>query len=72
MERRTPRLLLREFEAGDAPAVLRYQSDARYQTYYPDSDLTPASAEAFVRMFLDQQAASPRWKFSSIHRPSRT
>ncbi len=66
MERRTDRLLLREFEASDVPAVLRYQSDARYQTYYPSSELTPASAEALVRMFLDQQAESPRWKWQLV------
>lgn len=66
MQRRTPRSLLREFEASDAPAVLRYQSDARYQTYYPDSEITPASTEAFVQMFLDQQAESPRWKWQLV------
>jgi RimJ/RimL family protein N-acetyltransferase len=66
MQRRTPRLLLREFEAGDAPAVLHYQSDARYQTYYEETEHTPASTEAFVRMFLDQQADSPRWKWQLV------
>ena len=43
--------------------VLAYQSDPRYQRYYPFTERTPEDAQAFVQMFLDQQAGHPRTKF---------
>jgi len=69
MQRHTPRLLLREFEAADAPAVRRYQSDPRYQRYYAETEHTLESAEAFVRMFLDWQAESPRYRWQLVIEP---
>lgn len=63
MEITTARLILREFTLDDWPEVLAYHSDLRYQRYYPDIDRTPEEAQAFVKMFLDQQAEQPRRKF---------
>jgi len=59
----TPRLCLREFVASDWPAVLAYQSDPRYLTYYPWTGRTEADVRDFVNRFLTWQAAQPRLKF---------
>ena len=59
----TPRLLLRDFTAGDWPAVLAYQRDPRYLRLYEWADRTPAEVQAFVQMFIDQQHAEPRTRF---------
>ena len=66
MNLRTNRLQLREFEESDWPAVLTYQSDPRYLRYYPWTERTEAEVRAFVRMFLEQQAAVPRWKWQLV------
>ena len=63
MEIETRRLILREFRMDDWSAVLAYQSDARYQRYYPLTERTPAQAQEFIHMFLDQQQEEPRRKF---------
>jgi RimJ/RimL family protein N-acetyltransferase len=63
MELVTERLILREFRADDWPAVLAYQSDPRYLRYYEWTERTPGEAQAFVRMFLDQQQTRPRTRF---------
>jgi RimJ/RimL family protein N-acetyltransferase len=59
----TPRLRLREFVEADWPAVLAYQSDPRYLTYYPWTERTEAEVRAFVNRFLTWQAAHPRLKY---------
>ncbi len=59
----TARLVLREFNADDWPAVLAYQSNPRYLRYYAWTGRTPDEVRAFVQMFLDQQQADPRTKF---------
>lgn len=59
----TDRLLLREFEERDWPAVLAYQSDPRYLRYYAWTHRTAEEVRAFVQMFVDQQAEQPRLKF---------
>ena len=59
----TPRLRLREFVEADWPAVLAYQSDPRYLTYYPWTERTEAEVKAFVGRFIAWQAAEPRTKF---------
>jgi RimJ/RimL family protein N-acetyltransferase len=59
----TDRLLLREFAEDDWPAVLAYQSDPRYLRFYHWTHRTEEDARAFVRMFLDQQAETPRRKY---------
>ncbi len=63
MEIETKRLILREFTMDDWPAVLAYQSDPRYQRYYPPTDRTDEQAREFVQMFLVQQQEQPRRKF---------
>lgn len=55
----TDRLSMRDFEESDWPAVLGYQSDARYLRYYDWVDRTPAAVQALVGLFLEQQAATP-------------
>ena len=59
----TPRLRLREFVEADWAAVLAYQSDPRYLTYYPWTERTEAEVRAFVGRFIAWQAAEPRIKF---------
>ena len=59
----TSRLLLRDFAAGDWPAVIAYQRDPRYLRLYEWADRTPAAVQAFVQMFVDQQAEQPRTRF---------
>ncbi len=59
----TERLVLREFKLEDWIQVLAYQSDPRYQRYYPLTDRTPEEAQAFVQIFLEQQKEQPRRKF---------
>ena len=59
----TKRLVLRDYEADDWPAVLAYQNDKRYLRFYPWTERTEAEVRAFVQMFLDWQAELPRRKF---------
>jgi ribosomal-protein-alanine N-acetyltransferase len=63
MERTTERLVLREFRQSDWPAVLAYQSDARYLRYYEWTERTPQAVQEFVQMFLTNQQEHPRTKF---------
>lgn len=63
MHLETPRLHLREFVAGDWPAVLAYQSDPRYLRYYEWTDRSPEDVRRFVGMFIDQQRQEPRTRF---------
>jgi ribosomal-protein-alanine N-acetyltransferase len=62
----TNRLVLRDYETDDCPAVLAYQSDERYLQYYPWTERTEAEVRAFVQMFLDQQIEQPRRKFQFV------
>lgn len=59
----TPHLLLRDFVAGDWPAVYAYQRDPRYLRLYEWTDRMPDEVQAFVQMFVDQQAEQPRTRF---------
>ena len=59
----TNRLVLRDYETDDWPAVLAYQSDKRYLQFYPWTERTEAEVRDFVQMFLDQQTEQPRRKF---------
>ncbi len=63
MQLETERLLLREFTESDWPAVLSYQNDPLYLRYYHWTERTAEDVQAFVQMFLDQQAERPRTKF---------
>jgi len=60
---KTERLVLREFVPGDWRAVHAYQSDPRYQRYYPRRDRSEADTRAFVQRQVDRQSESPRYKF---------
>ena len=59
----TARLLLRDFIAGDWPAVYAYQRDPCYLRLYEWTDRTPDEVQAFVQMFIDQQTEQPRTRF---------
>lgn len=59
----TRRLILRELVVADWPAVLVYQSDARYLQYYEWTERTEADARSFVQRFVDWQAEEPRLKY---------
>lgn len=66
MELNTERLILREFNEDDWAEVLAYQSDPRYLRYYHWTSRTSEDVQAFVRMFLEQQAQQPRTKFQLV------
>ena len=63
MKLATARLVLREYEESDWPAVLAYQSNPLYLRYYEWTERTPEAAREFVGMFLAQQQESPRVKY---------
>ena len=62
----TQRLRLREFESGDWPAVLAYQSDPRYLRFYPWEDRIEQDAREFVEAFLVLQKEQPRLNFQLV------
>jgi RimJ/RimL family protein N-acetyltransferase len=64
MQINTSRLLLREYVQDDWRAVLEYQRDPRYLTYYAWNDRTAEDVRDFVRQFIDSQHERPRQKFS--------
>ena len=57
---RTARLVLREYMDEDWPAVLAYQSDARYLRYYPWSERDAATVRAWIGRLIDCQSDEPR------------
>jgi RimJ/RimL family protein N-acetyltransferase len=59
----TQRLVLREFDEHDYPALLAYQSDPRYLEYYPWTERQPEDVRRLLQSFLDGQRAQPRHKF---------
>lgn len=59
----TERLVLREFEEDDWPAVLAYQSDPRYLRYYAWTRRTEADVRAFVRGLMELREEQPRTKY---------
>ena len=59
----TERLVLREFDDADWPAVLAYQSDPRYLRFYPWTERTAFEVREFVRMFLAWRDEQPRTRF---------
>ncbi len=63
MEITTERLIMREFDQGDWPEVLEYQSDSLYLRYTHWTGRTPQAVREFVRIFLAQQEEQPRTKF---------
>ena len=63
MRLETDRLVLRELNDDDWPAVLDYQSDPRYLRYYPWTERTPEDVREFVQAFVTQQSEKPRTRF---------
>ena len=63
MELRTERLVLREIEIDDWPAVLAYQSDPRYLRYYAWTERDERSVREFVAMLAALKHEQPRRKF---------
>ncbi len=59
----TRRLVLRELEETDWPAVLEYQSDPRYLRYYEWTHRTEQDVRDFVRMLVALREEKPRTKF---------
>ena len=59
----TKRLVLREFEEEDWPAVLAYQSDSLYLRYYHWTPRREQDVREFVRMFIAHREEEPRPKF---------
>lgn len=59
----TQRLVLREFEETDWPAVHAYQSDPRYLRYYPWTHRTEEDVRTFVRRQVARRTEEPRIKF---------
>jgi [ribosomal protein S5]-alanine N-acetyltransferase len=63
MQLTTDRLVLREFQMEDWPAVLAYQTHPDYLQYYHWTERTEADVRAFVEMFVAQQQKQPRTQF---------
>jgi RimJ/RimL family protein N-acetyltransferase len=63
MQITTERLLLREIEDDDWPAVLAYQRDPRYLRYYAWTERTESDVRAFVSMLAALKNEEPRRKF---------
>ncbi len=63
MQLTTERLLLRELEEDDWPAVLAYQSDPRYLRYYAWENRSEEDVREFVRMLAGLKREEPRTKF---------
>jgi RimJ/RimL family protein N-acetyltransferase len=61
----TEHLTLREFEETDFDTMLAYQSDPRYQRYYPHMTTEEREdlAGTLLRKFLEDQREQPRTKF---------
>lgn len=60
---RTPRLLLREFTAHDAPVLRAYQADPRYLRFSEVEDWGEGESRALLRCFLEWQREQPRGNF---------
>ncbi|HUG15709.1 MAG TPA: GNAT family N-acetyltransferase [Thermomicrobiales bacterium] len=63
MKLETPRLILREFVAADAPVMAAYWHDPRYRRFYPDYDDSDAFVHDLVATFITAQADDPRHRF---------
>ena len=60
MEITTPRLLLREYVAGDLPAVLAYGADPRSREFYGPGEGGPDQTRALLSAFAAWAAETPR------------
>lgn len=59
----TARLVLREFDEADVPAVFSYQSDPRYLQHTPWTTRTEPEVREFVRMLAGWADERPRTRF---------
>jgi len=57
------RLTLRELVANDWRRIHAYQSDSRYQRFYPWSERKSEDVKSFLGTFLQWQQEKPRTKF---------
>ena len=66
----TERLILREFQDGDWPAVLAYWNDPRYQRYNPDLPDREGFVRDLVAMFVASQTEGPRrkWQLAIVNK----
>lgn len=60
MEIVTPRLILREFTAGDLPAFQAHHSDPRLLEFYGPEDVGPEQTRGLLERFIHWAAESPR------------
>lgn len=63
MQLTTERLILREFTQNDWPALFAYQSNPRYQQYYPQVKRSQLEVMQFVEKLILWQNEDPRTKF---------
>jgi len=56
----TERLILREFTAGDLPAMLAYWRDPRYQTFYRETKDRESVVRELIDRFVAAQTEEPR------------
>ena len=63
IQRRTERLLLRDFVEGDWTAVYAYQTHPDYLRFYHWDHRLPDEVQEFVKMFVRRQRAQPRTHF---------
>jgi RimJ/RimL family protein N-acetyltransferase len=59
----TTRLRLREIDAKDWPAVLRYQQHPEYLRFYPWEQRSSTDVQKFLKMFIDWKYEKPRARF---------
>ena len=59
----TARLVLREFDPGDVPTVLAYQSDPRYLRHTTWASRSETDVRNFVEMMMSWARQDPRTKF---------
>ena len=60
MEIATPRLILREFTAGDLPALVAMEADPLYREFYGPHETGPDFTRGLLDRFLAWSAESPR------------
>jgi [ribosomal protein S5]-alanine N-acetyltransferase len=63
MQIATPRLLLREYDAGDLPALLAYHNDPRSREYYGPDEGHPAHVRELLALFRLWAAEVPRQNY---------
>lgn len=72
MQLETPRLILRDFVIEDLEALIAYQSDSRYQSFYGPEEHGPEQSRKLLEMFIANASESPRqnYQLAIVHPPS--